>query len=250
MKFYLSKAEWDALDDNQKAFYKMAADGRYKLTLPDDDRDEQVAHLTQKKGIAEEHRSNAEKKVQELTAKVEELTAKIEKGADDTHRKNGDVEALDKSWATKFDKQKTEYEATISALNASLNEHLVTSVAQRMASDISTAPELLAPVIAKRLRVEQVDGKHVTKVIDDAGNLSASTLADLQKEIAGKKEYASVIIAGKGSGGGSRGGQQRGGASDKKFSELSDTERMEWYRRDPDGFKRAAAEANSDGIHI
>ncbi|WNO48453.1 hypothetical protein [Achromobacter phage SE2] len=250
MKFYLSKAEWDALDDNQKALYKAAADGRYKLTLPDDDRDEQVAHLTQKKGVAEEHRYNAEKKVTELTAKVEELTAKIEKGTEDGHRKNGDVDALDKSWTAKFDKQKADYEATVAALTASLNEHLVTSVAQRMASDISTAPELLAPVIAKRLRVEQVDGKHVTKVVDDAGNLSALTIEDLQKEIAGKKEYASVIIAGKGSGGGGRGGQQRGGASDKKFSELSDEERMDWHRRDPEGFRRASAAAKASSIPI
>ncbi|AJD82841.1 head scaffolding protein [Achromobacter phage 83-24] len=250
MKFYLSKAEYEALDDSQKAYYKAAADGRYKLSLADDDRDEQVSHLTQKKSIAEEHRSNAERRVQELTAKVEELTAKIEKGNDDTHRKNGDVDALDKSWTAKFDKQKAEYEGTIASLNQSLTELLVTGVAQRMAAEISTAPDLLAPVIAKRLRVEQVDGKHVTKVIDDAGNLSALTIEDLRKEIAGKKEYASVIIAGKGSGGGSRGGQQRGGASDKKFSELSDEERMEWHRRDPDGFKRAVAESKSNGISI
>lgn len=246
MKFYMSKAEYDALDDAAKALYKVMADGRYKLSLADDDRDEQVSHLTQKKGIAEEHRSNAEKKVAELQAKIDELSAKI----DGKSRETGDVAALDASWTTKYTTLETESNNKIAALQSSLDGLLINGVAQKMASEICTAPDLLAPVIASRLRVELVDGKHVTRVVDAEGKLSALSVADLQKEIAGKKEYASVIIAGKGSGGGSRGGQQRGGASDKKFSELTDKERTEWHRNDPEGFKRAAAEAQSDGIRI
>lgn len=244
MKRKITKEAYEALSDQLKALYKADGEG-YILDLEDEDEDgaAEIERLKLKRQIEADHRKRAETERDELQKELKELRDKRTKEDDDNHRKAGDIEALDKSWKEKLEARETELQGQIKKQTEAIRQITVGAAAIEMATRISTAPDLLSPVISNRLTVEYVDEKPVVRVLDKDGKPSAATLEDLEKEIAGDKRYASVIIAGNGSGGGGRGGQGGGGASDKKFSELSEQERTDWYRKDPEGFRKAAGQS-------
>jgi hypothetical protein len=70
----------------------------------------------------------------------------------------------------------------------------------------------------------------------------------LKKEIAADKRFAAVIVASKASGGGAAGsGRPNGGGAPtgkKTFKDMNEKERVDWYKRDPEGFNQASKEAN------
>lgn len=243
MKRKITKEAYEALSEALKALYEADGDN-YVLELEDDDSDAEMERLKLKRQIESDHRKRAEAERDELKKQLKELQEAQNKKADDDHRKAGDVEALDKSWKAKFEAREKELLAQIEQNNSVIQQITVGAAAQDIATRISTAPELLAPAISSRLTVEYTDGKPIMRVLDKDGKPSAATLEDLEKEIAGDKRYASVIIAGNGSGGGGRGGQSGNGVPNKKFSELSEQERIDWYRKDPDGFRKAAGQSN------
>lgn len=245
MKRKITKEAYEALSEALKALYKADGDN-YVLEIEDDDIDEtktELERMRQKREIEADHRKRAEKERDELQKKIKELEDNQRKKADDEHRAAGDVEALDKSWKAKYDAREAELQAQIEQQTDTIRQITAGAAATEMATRISTAPDLLAPVISNRLTVEYVDGKPVTRVLDKDGKPSAATLEDLEKEIAGDKRYASVIIAGNGSGGGGRGGQGGNGVPGKKFSELTEQERIDWHRKDPEGFRKAAGQS-------
>lgn len=125
-----------------------------------------------------------------------------------------DVERLEGSYKTKLAAKETELNAKIAALTGNLNTLLVDNEAARLASKLSTAPEIILPHIKKRLSAETVDGKAVTRVLDAEGKPSASTLEDLEKEIIANPTFAPILTGSKGSGGGAA-GAGGGGAPSK-----------------------------------
>lgn len=247
MKRKLTKEQYEALEEGLKALYVAKGDG-YALDLEDDDEDDDSAaeleRLRSKRDIEVEHRKKAEKRVRDLEKQIDDDEKRRLDENDDDARKTKDIEALDKSWKAKYEKREQELLGEVGQSKAAVEHLLIDSNAQQIATRLSEVPELLSPVIKQRLRVEYVDGKPELRVLDSKGELSASSLEDLEKEIAGDKRYAPVIIASKGSGGGSRGNPKHTGGA-KKFSELSEQERIDWHRDDPEGFKKASQEANS-----
>lgn len=246
MKRKINAEQFEALSEEMQALYALKGDF-YVLTLEDDDDDDdkenELEAARNKRKIEAEHRKKAETKARELEKELKELREARLNEDDEAARNKGDIDALDKSWGKKLSVREAELQAEIDQHKSAVQHLLVDGKANEIAARLSEVPELLAPVIKQRLRVEYIDGKPETRVIDSEGKLSASTLEDLEKEIAGDKRFAPVIIASKGSGGGSRGDQQRPGGA-KKFSELSEQERIDWHRKDPDGFQKASQEAN------
>lgn len=89
------------------------------------------------------------------------------------------------------------------------------------------------------------NGEHIVRILDKDGKPSALNMDDLKKEVLGSKALAPLLSGSKASGGGANGGQGGGAATrnNKKFSELTERERVEWHREDPEGFNAAAKAA-------
>lgn len=186
IKFSVTKEEFEALTDEQKALYADNGDG-YQLAidgLPD------VTGLSKKVDEL-----LGEKKAEQEKRRAAEEAAK--KAADEQARKSGDIESLEKSWAEKLKTKEAELLAQIQERDRRLHTLLVDNEAQRIATELAgDSAALLFPHIKARLAVE--DGK--TRVLDAAGKPSASSLADLTKEFRSDKLFAPVIIGSKASG--------------------------------------------------
>lgn len=228
MKFRITQAEFDALSEDTKKLYTKQGDA-FQLNVEGLPQPEDTTALKN----AKEHEKKAR---QDAEAKVRELEEKLGKKAKD----DGDIKALEESWQQKLTNRETELTKTIDGLRGQLQEILVENVAQEMASRISNSPKLLIPHLRSRLRVEEQDGKSVTRVLDANGKPSALNLADLEKEVVASEDFAPIIIASKASGGGARGSQRGGGA--KPFKDMSETEKVDLYNRDPQAFDRLSKE--------
>lgn len=234
LKRILAAAAYALLNDAVKSEYKQVGE-EYHLDVEGED----FSHVVQKKGIAEQHRRAAEQRVEELENTLNEMRrGNIPKG---------DVEALEASHNARYaarDKAATEREGVLmGAIEASMREGRALAIAK----DISNAPDLLAPVLQNRMKVVEKDGRFELQVIDKLGVAGVMSLDDLVTEVKADARYASVIIGSKasggagGAGGGGGSGGAGGGSGEKKFSEMTEAERTEFYKRDPEGFRKAAA---------
>lgn len=170
------------------------------------------------KRALEREREAAKTAKAELTTLNTRLSA-IEEEAAKSKAKAGDVTALEESWKKKMADAEATLKADIATRDRFIQEQLVTNVAGGIAKDISTAPDLLMPHILKRLAVEVVDGKPVTRVLDKDGKPSASTVQELAKEFVANPTFAAVITASKAAGGGAAGGGSGGGATLDAFKD-------------------------------
>lgn len=237
---------YGALEASVQALYIASGDDFVLDLEAEDGDDDDVVKLRDKRRIAEEHRVKAEKRAKKAEDDLQALRDEQDANKDDKSKKTGDVAALETSWKAKLAKREAELMKERDDSRAHLEAVMLDSVADSMSTALSKVPKLLRPIIRARLAIEIEDGTPVVRVLDDAGELSAASLDDLKAEIAGNKDFASVIIASNGSGGGNRGGREKpGGAGAKKFSELTENERVEWHQRDPNGFAKASQEANS-----
>lgn len=251
LKRKISPEAFEALSEHMQALYTQSGDD-YVLNVEDDGGNsndntssEEIAaeleRLRAKLGIEREHRKNAERERDRLRQEEQERERENLKQKDDAARNAGDIEALDKSWKARLEAREAELTSEIEKHQSAMQRLLVDNVAQGIASRLADpdSQELLIPFITKRLKVEFEGEEPKTRVVDVEGKPSALSIQDLEKEIAGDKRFARVIIAGKGSGGGGRGNQDMGGAPDKKPSEMSEQELIDWQKRDPAGFRKA-----------
>lgn len=208
-KYLLTKEEFDALTDEQKALYKESG-GNYQLQIEGMPEIPDVSGLQKKVDeLLSEKKSEQEKRRQAEEA--------AKKAAEDQARKNGDIESLEKSWAEKLKARENELLAQLQEKDASLHTLLVDNVAQTVATKLAgDAAPLIMPHIKSRLSVE--DGK--TRVVDANGHPSAFTIDDLEKEFRSNQLFAPVIIGSKATGTGGEGGKGKSpaGGSDKPKS--------------------------------
>lgn len=189
--------------------YTKGEDGKFVLAV---EGGEDVGALKRAKDHEKSARQAAEKSFKELQA----LHEKAQEEIDEMRRGNipkGDVEKLEASWRTKLEKKEAEFNAQISARDASLKSLLVDNVAQALAAKISNSPELILPHIQRRLTTELDNGKFITRVLDADGKPSALSIEELQKEFTSDKRFAPIIIGSKASGGGASGGSGNGSSA-------------------------------------
>ena len=229
LKIKLDKDGYDALSDEHKALYAEDGEG-YKLTL---DGYDDPAELRR----ARDREKQAAKEAADKLKAAEARLAQIE---GDDSRKRGDIDALEKSWREQKEQAVAEKEAEIKKRDTIIQRVFRTNVANDIAKEISTVPVAMARLVMDRLTVEIEDGEPVTRVLDKSGKLSALSLADLKKELVADPDLSGMIVGSKASGSGATANSSGGAA--KKLHELNDTERREWFERDPEGFKRALAE--------
>ena len=148
-----------------------------------------------------------------------------------TARKKGDTEALEKSWQAKLAKREAELLEDIKARDTSLENVLVRSTAQTLASELAVegSAKVLQKHIQDRLAVDTRDGERVTVVLGEDGKPSALTLDDLRNEIAGDKAFAPLIVGSKASGSGAV-SSKGGGAAPNGNAGGSPDERAAYFK--------------------
>lgn len=149
-------------------------------------------------------------------AELKELSTRLENLEGDAAKakaKAGDVTALEESYRKKLADTEQRFKAEIEQRDGFIRQTLVDNVASGIAREISNAPDLLVPHLLRRLTVDIVDGKPVTRVLDAQGKPSASTPEELAKEFVANPTFGPVIIASKAAGGSAKGGGQGGGAT-------------------------------------
>lgn len=237
LKSRLTKAEFDALPDALKEYYK--AEGDVYLLQSDE-----AAELRAAKDREAERRAEAERERDRLKAEKDEADRKAQEVADAAARekakKDGDISALEQSWQAKVDAAKAEGKAEADKYKNMLTGLLVDKEAEALAAEISVSPKLLVPHIRGRLKAELEGEKPVTRVLDAAGQPSALTLAELKQEFVANPDFAAIIRGSNASGGGANGQHSGGGAAGKKISEMSEAEKVAYHRQNPAAYKQQA----------
>ena len=165
----------------------------------------------------------AEKKAEQQ--KQREAQAEKDALAQEQARKKGDFETLEKQYQDKIAK----LEAEIVERDKQRDSDLVKSEALKLASSLSDNEHnqaILQMLIEKRLTAE--NGQ--VKVVDDLGNATISTIADLKNEISTSGKFDSLITGTKASGVGAT-----GQSSGNNLKEQYDTEqkRIELLKTNP-----------------
>ena len=208
----ITKEQYDALTDTQKAMFKKSGDGFEMIDAKSDDGADE---LKKAKERMKEERNAAKKEAADLKAKLAELEKKAEDDDDAAARKKGDIDALTDSYEKKLSKQADEFNAKLDARGAKLNDLLVETNVTKLASEIAGEnAHFLEPLIRQRLKLGE-DGETL-QILGTDGKLSASSLGDLKKEIVDDPRNKALVIAGKGSGGGAPAPQQKGGGAPEK----------------------------------
>lgn len=167
-----------------------------------------------------------EKKAESEKRKAEQ--AEKDHLAEETARKKGDFEALEKQYQAKIQ----ELNEQIAKRDKERDEHLVKSHAQKLSSQLSDNPanqEILQMVLEKRLSAK---GGQLS-VLDDSGAVSIASLDDLKREIETCGKYDSLVVGTRASGTGSNGKPAM-----KQASEYSESERIELANTNPTLFKQ------------
>lgn len=244
LKTKITKADFDALPDALKAYYKQ--DGDNYLLQSDD-----AAELRAAKERESAARIAAEaeaKRLKDEAAAAETARLKAEQdAADEKARKSGDIAALDKSWQAKLDDAVRVERERADKLEKQLRSALVDGKAEALAAEISTTPELLAPLIAARLDPDLTGEKAIVRIKDANGQPSAANLDDLKKEFVANAKFAAIIKGSNASGGGANGNNSGGGAANKKISEMTEAEKVAYHRANPEAYK---AQARQEGLPV
>lgn len=235
----------DGLSDDLKKEYT-EKDGKFYLDLEGLDEHHAVGALKRAKDHEKSLRQKAEEKQREAEDKVTEHENTIESLRTGSLPK-GDVDALKKSYDDKLKAQDEKHKKEADRLNGLVEKHLLDGEARRIATEISTAPDLLLPHIRGRLALDSAGEELSISVLGTDGKPSAHSLDDLRKELLSNKNFAPILIGSKASGGGASGGSGGGGASsrNKPFKDLTEAERTEWFKDDPEGFRKASKEHNA-----
>lgn len=174
----------------------------------------------------------AEKKAEQQ--KQREAQAEKDALAQEQARKKGDFDTLEKKYQDKIAK----LEAEIVERDKQRDSDLVKSEALKLASSLSDNEHnqaILQMLIEKRLTAE--NGQ--VKVVDDLGNATISTIADLKNEISTSGKFDSLITGTKASGVGATG---QGTQGTKQASDYTESERIELANTNPNLFNQLFAQ--------
>jgi len=177
MRFKLTKAQYDKLSPEFQGEY-IAGDneGEYVLDVTDMPQGEDIGPV--KRALEAERNAHKATKAKLSTAEA-------------TIAETPDIAALT-----------AEHEKTTGKLKTFAEKTLVDNAALALATKISTSPALLLPHIRSRLVADMSGDEPVTKVLGADGKPSELTIDKLGEEFVANKDFATIIKASNGSGGG------------------------------------------------
>lgn len=245
LKLNLTQNEFDALASEFKGHYKLEGD-TYVLQL------EGAEALINAKQREKERADTLQQELNALkdslrTKEAEEAEAR-RLAAEEAARKAGDFAALEQSYKDRLEAAEKNQSGEVTRLTKMIETILVDKEAEALANAISTAPRLMIPIIKERLRAEINGDTAITRVLDASGKPSAANIADLKAELIANKEFSAIIRGSNASGGGASEHKPGGSAGgDKKISDMTETERVAFYRADPDAYK---TKARAEGLSV
>lgn len=199
LKKKITKTEYEKLATHFQGEYKADGDN----FVLDIDGEEDIGALKRAKDREVQRAKDLEDENKKLKAEKDEADRKAAEGADADLRKKGDIANLEKSWETKFNKQKEENAKLLERRDNFLRQQLVDNVAIALAGEISTAPKVMLPHIRARLTADLEGEKPVTKILDPDGKINpAATIEDLKKELIANPDFATIMIGSRATGGG------------------------------------------------
>lgn len=233
LKKILTKEEHSKLSKAFQAEYKADADGEnFTLDVEGGDDGAELKRAKDHEVKARKAAEKALKDAQDQLAAITEERDGLLKGS----IPKADADKLEASYKAKLAAKEKELSEQITGLTGEVTRMLVDNVAMGMASELSDSPQVILPHIKNRLKAEQVDGKWITRVLDEHGAPSAETVEGLKKNFLANKAFAPIVRASKASGGGAGGGASGGGASGGKVDhKLAAT--------DPKAFAKALADS-------
>lgn len=222
LKYQLTAEEFAQLDEAKQALYAQQGDV-YICQIEGLPQPEDVSGLKRQRDEL-----LAEKKAEQERRRAAEEQAKRE--ADERARAEGNYQQLFESSQAELERERS----SLVELRRSIEQRDINLAATRVATAIADGPnaEILTEFIARRLKV--AEGQ--VRVTDESGNLTVSTLADLEKEFETSPRYASLVRGSQAGGGGAA--PKGGGRATKSWEELTGMERVELRRTNPAEHKR------------
>lgn len=222
LKYQLTAEEFAQLDEARQALYAQQGDV-YICQIEGLPQPEDVSGLKRQRDEL-----LAEKKAEQERRRAAEEQAKRE--ADERARAEGNYQQLFESSQAELERERS----SLTELRRSIEQRDINLAATRVATAIADGSnaEILTEFIARRLKV--AEGQ--VRVTDESGNLTVSTLADLEKEFETSPRYASLVRGSQAGGGGAA--PQGGGRATKSFGELRGMERVQLRKDNPAEYER------------
>lgn len=222
LKYQLTAEEFAQLDEAKQSLYAQQGDV-YICQIEGLPQPEDVSGLKRQRDEL-----LAEKKAEQERRRAAEEQAKRE--ADERARAEGNYQQLFESSQAELERERS----SLVELRRSIEQRDINLAATRVATAIADGSnaEILTEFIARRLKV--AEGQ--VRVTDESGNLTVSTLADLEKEFETSPRYASLVRGSQAGGGGAA--PKGGGRATKSWEEMTGMERVELRRTNPAEHKR------------
>ena len=223
----------DGLKPDVAALYTKGEDGKFTLDVEGNEPAEDVSGL--KSALAKEKKAAAE-----YRKRMDEIEAEKASREEELLKKAGNTDALEKSYKDREAKLKAEYEAAIAERDKEIDQFSRGAAIDQLLDGkvIPRAKDWLKKEVLNRTRLEKdADGKRVIRVLDDAGNPTATGLEEfIKSNVLDNKDNAPFIIAGRASGGGTGGANAGGGSGAGKvitsstWSAMSPASRLEFSK--------------------
>lgn len=245
LKRRLTAAQFAELDSALQALYKKAEGSDNYMLEVEADAGDGAAELKKAKDREKKRADQEKARADAAEARAKELEDEQEAAREQAGK--GLDEAGVKKLKDKHALELKQRDDMIAAKDGQLAEVLVDSAAAALAADIFIAPELHTHLVKSRMKLVDVDGKPVVKVLDAEGNIMEDKkIEDLRAEFVADTKFAPIVVASKASGGGASGGSKGGGAPKKKLSEMTATEEAQFANENPDAYAQMVA-AESGG---
>lgn len=224
LKYQLTAEEYAQLDETTQKLYALTGAGDvYTLQIDGLPPQEDVSGLKRQRDEL-----LAEKKAEQERRRAAEEQAQRE--ADERARAEGNYQQLFESSQAELERERS----SLVELRRSIEQRDINLAATRIATAIADGDnaDILKEFIAKRLKV--AEGQ--VRVTDDSGNLTVSSLADLQREFETSPRYASLVRGSQAGGGGAA--PKSGDRVTKTFGELRGMERVQLRKDNPAEYER------------
>ncbi len=236
LKLVVDKLE--DLPEEIRTLYTAGKDGKFALDV---DGIEDTGLL--KKSIADERKARKllEEKVKsweklgKTPDEIEELTAAVAKAEEEKLEHAGEWTQLKAQMNAKHDADVKALQAKIDAKEGeiksrqrSLESLLIETQATAAIAAAKGVPELLLPHVARFVKVDEVDGRLVTKIVDLQGGPRVNgkgdplTVEDLINEMKASEKYGRAFESSGNSGSGSGPNGSGGAGADSKYKKRSD----------------------------
>jgi hypothetical protein len=201
MKKKLNKEQWEKLSKDLQGCYK-EVDGEYLLQVEGEEDN----------GALRRAKDREKQRADELQSKLDKAQLDLDELSNNDARKKGDIKALETQWKKQTETLEAGYKAKLESRDNYISKILVSNTADTIASKISTVPVLMSKALRERMTVDFTGDEPKLIVLGIDGKPSDLTVEKLSEEFVANKEFSSIIVSSKASGG-AQGQKSSGGAN-------------------------------------